>query len=203
MNVESKIEKEKGQAMTTTEKIREAMSDAETTIRERVATLMAKSADAIEQRLGECDFDFAAAYPYPQSTGDYRAYRQQVAQRSAASRYVKTDSSRPSYQGGRNHQYVLMRPDLDEYIVKEAEQAAESMLASYAAKLASKIADRGGDHVVERILYDGGASPWAHSKIVVYLDDGRRLVFRTRVIINVSKYGKLFNQWPTRFASCG
>jgi hypothetical protein len=39
---------------------------------------------------------------------------------------------------------------------------------------------------------------WGHSDLSVTLKDGTKEIWRTQVIINFSKYGLIFNQWPSR-----
>lgn len=41
-------------------------------------------------------------------------------------------------------------------------------------------------------------NPWTGSRIAVVTNDGETQVWNTKMILNQSKYGKLFNQFPTR-----
>ncbi|NJO62660.1 MAG: hypothetical protein HC836_31850 [Richelia sp. RM2_1_2] len=78
----------------------------------------------------------------------------------------------------------------DEFI-KNAEQDAAMQYDIFVAKLTNKIgpvvsADLKGSHV------------WGFSILTVVKPDGTKERWKTQQIVNVSKLGKLFNQWPTR-----
>lgn len=73
--------------------------------------------------------------------------------------------------------------------LKAVEQQANDDVDAYIAKMVTYIGE------VETAELDGQL--WSYSSLIV-TKDGEKQVHRTRCIINVSKYGKLFNQWPTR-----
>lgn len=82
-------------------------------------------------------------------------------------------------------------PEKVEKFVKEAEEDAAKEYDLFVAKLEEKIgacvsAELAGNHV------------WSHSILTVTKQDGTGERWKTQMILNVSKYGKVFNQFPTR-----
>jgi hypothetical protein len=93
---------------------------------------------------------------------------------------------------------MVIRPDIDEVLKREAQRVAEDTVAAFAAKLAGKV-DR---EKAEGATVVGVASTtidrWSSGTTVVRLSDGSTQEWHTQVILNQSCLGKLFNQWPTR-----
>lgn len=80
----------------------------------------------------------------------------------------------------------------------KAEKYAAELLTGYAAKLTKKVADFAEGVEVVSCEYKGGGDPWGHSFINVKLANGNAFTLKTQIILNVSKLGTLFNQFPTR-----
>lgn len=78
--------------------------------------------------------------------------------------------------------------------VQKTRQAAGFQFDAFVAKLNAKIND-----VVLTAELSG--DPWNYSTLVVETKNKGRQVWQTKIIVNVSKLGKLFNQWPTRQVS--
>jgi hypothetical protein len=99
---------------------------------------------------------------------------------------------------GRWPAVMVIRPDIDEVLKREAQRVAEDTVAAFAAKLAGKV-DR---EKAEGATVVGVASTtidrWSSGTTVVRLSDGSTQEWHTQVILNQSCLGKLFNQWPTR-----
>lgn len=82
----------------------------------------------------------------------------------------------------------------NEYVVRFVTNAKRNAAAQYdafVAKLIQKIgetiqADLTGNHV------------WSYSFLNVVKADGSKECWKTHMILNVSKFGKVFNQFPTR-----
>lgn len=93
---------------------------------------------------------------------------------------------------------MVVRPDIDDILRREAKVVAEDTVAAFAAKLAGKV-DR---EKAEGATVVGVASTtidrWSSGTTVVRLSDGSEQEWHTQVIVNQSCLGKLFNQWPTR-----
>jgi hypothetical protein len=78
--------------------------------------------------------------------------------------------------------------------VQDARENAAAQYDAFVAKLNSKIgpvtsASLQGDHV------------WGYSNLTVVTASGETQVWRTQQILNVSKLGTVFNQYPTRRVS--
>jgi hypothetical protein len=75
-------------------------------------------------------------------------------------------------------------------MIEEAKQGAEADYMAWVIKMTDKIGK-----TVQSAKMTG--SPWDHSMIDVVTEDGEEQRWKTQMIINVSKYGKPFNQFPT------
>lgn len=90
------------------------------------------------------------------------------------------------WEGGQ----FVWRDDADDAVVKEANRRAASSFDSYVVKLIQKIGKKVSTAVLTGNL-------WNDSVLTVRCSDGEEQKWNTRVIVNVSIRGKLFNQWPT------
>ena len=77
------------------------------------------------------------------------------------------------------------------HFVQEAMDAAAARYDAFVRKLAGKIGE-----VQDATLT--GNHVWSHSLLTVTKPDGGKETWRTQQIVNVSKLGKPFNQWPSR-----
>jgi hypothetical protein len=87
--------------------------------------------------------------------------------------------------------FVFERAGYEATLEREAAKATEAYFDGWVNKLARKIGARVSAATVTGDL-------WSGSTLNVTLDDGTRQTWTTKCILNVSVYGKLFNQWPTR-----
>ena len=87
-----------------------------------------------------------------------------------------------------------MTPETVEKFAASARETAAAEYDAFVAKLEAKI----GDDVAAAEL--AGNHVWNHSTLTITRTDGSVERWRTSMIINVSKLGKLFNQFPTRKA---
>lgn len=78
-----------------------------------------------------------------------------------------------------------------QFIKDAKEQAAESFNA-YVAKLNAKIGP------VQAARLSETQALWSYSFLHVVLPSGETQIWKTQIICNVSKLGKVFNQFPTR-----
>jgi hypothetical protein len=81
-------------------------------------------------------------------------------------------------------------PERLERFVQEAREDADAQYSAFIAKLEGKI----GAHS-DAVL--SGNHVWDYSFLTVETPAGRQ-TWKTQQILNVSKLGKVFNQWPTR-----
>ena len=86
---------------------------------------------------------------------------------------------------------VVEKPDAEAKLRAEARAEANLCFDAYLYKLAGKI----GTPILAATMTGG---LWNGSTLTVTLESGDIQVWTTKRILNVSVYGKLFNQWPTR-----
>lgn len=151
--------------------------------------------DRIAANLAEHNGDFGAAFPYGHS-------REMYLRREFARSVTVHDANAPRVMGYQRNapEPRIMRPDLATVQEAEARAFADSFIVSYAGKLAAKVHAVDAAYVIETANYTGTADPFSDSRLTLEGPRGQ-IVWKTRCIINVSKYGKLFNQWPTRKAA--
>jgi hypothetical protein len=80
--------------------------------------------------------------------------------------------------------------DSSEYVEEQA-KIADASYEAWIFKLMSKI----GKKVVDANMT---GNPWTGSSLSVETEDGENQIWNTQMILNTSKLGKLFNQFPTR-----
>lgn len=147
--------------------------------------------------LEAADWDLNVAYPYPNSGMGRANYQQALGRRNMAQRLARQDDART---GTRLRQsdplYRTWEPDEVERLVKQARELASLQYDQFIAKLAGKVELDGP--VVEASLT--GEHVWGRSTLTVRHADGTTHQWHTEMILNTSKLGTLFNQWPTRKA---
>ena len=154
----------------------------------RAAEYASNVIKTVSERLAECAYALSVAYPRPSSKLGRAEYFKQKQDLTTASHLVTW----------RQCSYRVSEPcyaDVDPIKVKKyIEDAKRSASASYdlfIAKLESKI----GAHTSATL---SGSHVWGHSELTVAIPDGSTQVWRTQMIVNVSKNGLLFNQFPSR-----
>lgn len=105
----------------------------------------------------------------------------------------KTDPKEYERQSQRKAfaEWIDMTPT-SEYVRMQRQGASDSY-DSWVYKLVQKI----GKPVTDA---DVSGDPWTNSRITVKCKDGETQTWNTRMILNTSKRGKVFNQFPTRKA---
>jgi len=91
--------------------------------------------------------------------------------------------------------------DLD--IKNESAKTAKEVIDSYAKKLVSKTEDlvgKGVEFTGKPKIILQGSDPWKESKVELTMG-GKKITWKTKMIWNVSKLRKDFNQFPTRLVS--
>jgi hypothetical protein len=136
------------------------------------------------------------AAPYPRQTGAGALYG--VAYYAARSRYnlfhaLTTQDPAKGYQvsNGRDPLMVVIDDErAARYVAKRREWAGEDYDA-FVAKLVAKVGE-----AKKAVLH--GNHVWDTSTLIVTKPDGTTEAWSTKQIVNHSKLGKPFNQWPTR-----
>lgn len=155
----------------------------------RAAVEAQKVVDRVREELEAAGWDRNAVAPYP-SRMAYGSFNYEIAR----SKYQLFSSltREPKYTGSMNGPKIVEM--CDEYVAKfiaGAERDAAEQYDAFTCKLVAKVGD-----VTEATLE--GDHIWGFSLLTVTTVAGEKQVWKTQQIVNVSKLGKLFNQWPTR-----
>jgi len=139
--------------------------------------------------LEAADWDAKKVAPYPDS---FRMGKKQY--HEVLARYKLVRSLTKSVNGSRSMRdpeiVEMSQPKIDHF-VESAEKMAAAQYEAYVGKLNHKIGE-----VKEAKLV--GSAVWQHSILEVKKADGTSENWKTQMILNVSKLGTVFNQWPTR-----
>lgn len=147
-------------------------------------------------------WDLNKVAPYPASTLRRPAYmkakRTRAIYESLTTRVAMADD-KPWYNPSRDPNIRAKDEAKCAQFISEAEADAGVQYMAFIGKLQSKV----GPDVVEATLQ--GSHVWGYStltvKIIQEIDGAfshRTERWRTHQIVNISKLGKVFNQWPTR-----
>lgn len=141
-----------------------------------------------QEKLEAAGMDLNIAAPYPKSTLGRATYRQQLRFREMLQLF-----SKPAWTSRKMGEpfTMVMNPDSLVPQYAQAEATAQANFDAYVAKLVAKIA---------RPIVDASVSGslWQNSILTVRLEDGTEERWKTKIILNHSCLGKLFNQFPTR-----
>jgi len=128
------------------------------------------------------DLDSILPYPEKGDSGTMRAIS------LARSFYLSICIYDPEMEDGN---FLLLNDDKVEKEVGKVRRDAGFEFEAYVAKLNTKINAKADKAVLE-------GNPWFGSHLTVYIKDREPQVWHTKMIVNRSKLGKLFNQFPTR-----
>lgn len=131
------------------------------------------------------DWDLDKAVPRTRSYNDYKTTEQK---RSLLSSLTKS-----KHASRRVGEPDIREPDqakIDHY-VKLNVQGAEDAYRSFMQKMIEKI----GKPVVDAKMT---GNIWTNATLTVTTNDGEQQVWETKMILNFSKYQKMFNQFPSR-----
>jgi hypothetical protein len=102
-----------------------------------------------------------------------------------------------------NAEKVSKKLGLAKKIEKDAKDYAKTACDNFAFKIVEKteqeISSRNSFEKIVSSSYKGNTNPWDGGQVIIKTDKGE-YVWNTKVILNFSKYGLPFNQWPTRLA---
>lgn len=151
-----------------------------------------KLIEKVREQLKAVDGDMEKAAPYPDSLHASRiVYLAGIQKRTLFSKLTKTDEKKPHTYRPHEPNYVVMDSNKVAKFVKEAREDAAAQYEAFIAKLVGKIGD-----TTEATLR--GNHVWSFSFLDITKADGTKETWKTQTIINVSKLGKVFNQWPSR-----
>jgi hypothetical protein len=155
---------------------------------ERARNRAVELIENMREQLAAVDFDLDRAAPYPKTNIGRPAYMVAMSRRQMFQRVFRpTKCSRKMT----DPDTVYLNEECRDLFIQHAGENAAFEYDAFVAKLNAKIgevvsAELEGNHV------------WGHSILRVVKADGTKENWKTQMIINVSKLGKLFNQFPTR-----
>lgn len=144
--------------------------------------------DRLAKQLADAGNDVAIVAPRPRTDIGRNGYLEMRSKRDMFNRIVRY---RDKYRSFNGPQIADVCPELVERFVENSKRDAGLQYDAFVQKLVSKVgeataAEIAGNHV------------WSRSTLTVTHPDGTTTRWRTQMIVNVSKLGLLFNQWPTR-----
>lgn len=101
-----------------------------------------------------------------------------------------TKASKSSYGRGEPHIVQPDRAKINRYVEMNV-QGAEDSYRGFMEKMIQKI----GKPVIDATMT---GNIWTNATLTVTTDDGEQQVWSTKMIVNFSKYNKMFNQFPSR-----
>jgi len=143
----------------------------------------------IRKRLSEANWDAKIVAPYPDGGMHDSIYQSMLSLYTTVRKLTKKNGTYTLYRD--TPEIVKMDSKLISNFVKEAEDNADAQYTAFVNKLNEKVgncvsAALEGNHV------------WGYSFLTIVKADGSTEIWKTQMIVNVSKLGKIFNQFPTR-----
>ena len=162
----------------------EAIERAEQGAKERIANLT--------KQLEEAGGDINVLAPYPNSLRTNRdEYTRAIRKRNLFISITDTDQTKPVNYTRNGPEWRVIDPAKVLQFIEEAKLDAAEQYRAFVHKLVKKIGP-----TTEATL--SGSHVWGYSTLFITKADGTKEKWRTHQIVNVSVYGKLFNQWPSR-----
>lgn len=143
----------------------------------------------VTKELATAGNDLEICAPYPSSMNITRGAF--MAKESKYRLFRKLTTSRRSTRSMHEPNFADMNPKAEAEFVKEAREDAAFQYEAFVAKLNKKVGE-----VVHAKLE--GNHVWGFSFLHVELPTGEKQIWKTQQILNQSKLGKVFNQFPTR-----
>lgn len=177
-----------------------ALAGTEEMLRKEYDKQLTAQCDLMLAELAEDGWDAHKRFGYPYGAMSRLAYFEQQRRYNLCSKYTHFTGN--GSRGMHDPDMRAANADNAEVIAKAAAKMAKDALEGFCHKLTGKIEKTIDMHEdVHSVRYEGGLDPWGWSYIHVDVRsslDKRKQIWQTKMIINVSCKGKLFNQWPTR-----
>ncbi len=147
--------------------------------------------ETLTARLAAADWNLDAVAPRAvYGTWNYKAVR---ASRDFVGSLFEVDYDRTAFARRPDEPVFVKRSEgRVAHAVEMARVQAASLFDAYVAKLEHKVAD-----VLEAVVCERG-NLWEHSTLRVTKPDGSVEFWRTQRILNFSRHGLPYHQWPTR-----
>ena len=174
-------------------------------VREQVAPLRQDAVTKAKQRatedveglrkeLEENDYDQLKVAPLGDGTESGRVHERLAQRYYQVNRLVIRDESKPRSILPDAPQYVKVCPTKVQKYIEQAGKDAALQYDAFVDKLSDKVTSKG---IVTKVELRGN-HVWNYSYLIVDYAGGAQLYWKTQMIINTSKLGKVFNQFPTR-----
>ena len=154
------------------------------------------------KELAEDGWDAHKRFAFPHGNQSRTDYQIQRSRYELMIHYTEQDGDPYACRGMHDPDIRKEKPGNRLRIFIKADEMAVAALEGFCWKLTGKIDDEmvasTGRNGIQSISYIGGTDPWGWSFIRVHFVNKTCQNWRTRMIINCSCLGKLFNQWPTR-----
>jgi hypothetical protein len=131
-------------------------------------------------------WDLDKIAPYPRSmNSDYK-----IMKNKRDLYQMVTKASKSTYSRGEPHIVQADQAKINHYVEMNV-KGAEEAYRSFMEKMIQKI----GKPVIDAKMT---GNIWTNALLTVTTDDGDQQVWKTQMILNFSKYNKMFNQFPSR-----
>ncbi len=173
--------------------IAQAVEPLKTQAMDRAEKCARSVVEDVRKQLAKNNNDVRACAPYPSSRLGRREYMQALAKYQTFDHLTTwRDAAGVHYRA--HHDPLIVDVDAKKVskFVKESREQAAFQFEVYVEKLNKKIG------AVSSARLSDTYSVWNYSLLHVQLPAGDRQIWKTRIIVNVSKLGKVFNQFPTR-----
>lgn len=180
--------------MKTLQLVERALAPTETALYTEFKVQMVRHYEGMLEKLRASDMDAEKAFPFPCSLMSRERYMC-AKQAYDYCRSMTTSANKLPWRSRNDPDIRQEKLSALSEIDDTARLQAKASLAAYTNKLAKKIHETG--LLAEEIEYRGGLDPWGWSHVVVNPNSPFQQVWKTKMIVNISCLGKLFNQWPT------
>jgi hypothetical protein len=155
----------------------------------------AATIERVRKLLAEHNNDVNACAPYPRGNSwNDSDYDRKMARYQLVSSLTTADPSKP-YQGsyGRKGEayFVVVGADQVERFLDNARRDAALQYDAFICKMVAKVGECAKAELT-------GSHIWAHSFLKVTKADGSTETWKTQQIVNQTKYGSPYYQWPSR-----
>ena len=171
--------------------IAQAVEPRRTASIERARAAAAKSIEAAYADLESNGWDLDKAAPGPNGRMSRVDYKMAQAKHNFYATITIANPNAPRRIRMTDPRPVIASDERISIVLARVEREASEQFDAYIGKLTGKIGETTAASINNSPLWNG-------SVLTVTKPDGTTEQWKTKMIINVSSLGKLFNQWPTR-----
>lgn len=164
--------------------------------RERAMAFAQQRVDNMSAKLAEHGWNIDKAAPYPSGNVGRNMYAAMQSLRTSYGSVTQPADKSGSHRWG-EPKIVEMSPKAVKAFIEQAGRDSDVNFDAYLVKLTGKLVEFDEKTPVTDAKVDG-AHIWDGSVLTVTRKDGSVEKWKTTMILNVSKLGLVFNQFPTR-----